>query len=279
MKFLKSLIASIAICCIATAQQPAISEDDIAAFDEKIAELQKIELPPGGERIIAVGKTFIGTPYVGKTLEVNDQESLVINLREFDCTTFVENVLAFDLLLSRQANKLDSFGNVLQNIRYREGELNGYASRLHYFTEWIADNEQKGIVSDISEEIGGKPVRKEINFMSAHRDLYPMLKDDESFEQIQNSEKKLSNRTLYFLPKEQIEEAEHLIKSGDILALATSIEGLDVTHTGFAIRQENGRIHLLHASSSGQVEVSEQPLSEYLAAMKHNTGIYIARPQ
>ena len=114
--------------------------------------------------------------------------------------------------------------------------------------------------------------------MSAHRDLYPMLKDQSSFESIENTEAYLSEKNHYYLPRDQVAQAEQLMKDGDIIALATSIEGLDVTHTGFAIRNEDGRIHLLHASSSGQVEISEKPLAEYLQGIKNNTGIIVARP-
>lgn len=39
--------------------------------------------------------------YVAHTLEVNDEEKLVVNFDEVDCTTFVEYVLALSLSPSR----------------------------------------------------------------------------------------------------------------------------------------------------------------------------------
>lgn len=260
-------------------QEAEFSEIDKDVFRNTMEQFRGLHEPDMGTAVVSVGKAFIGTPYVARTLEINEKESLIINLREFDCTTYVENVMALSLLVLKEEEEINAFASVLRNIRYRDGEVKGYPSRLHYFTDWIADNEKKGLVRDITMEIGGKEIEKNINFMSAHRDLYPMLKDDQSFEQIETTERELSSRSLHFLPKEEIENAEEQLQNGDIVALATSLEGLDVTHTGFAIRRSSGRIHLLHASSSGQVEISEKPLAEYLNSVKGNIGIIVARPQ
>ena len=260
-------------------QDLVYSEIDREIFEKKISQLSEIDGAEMGNTIVSVGKSFVGTPYVAQTLEVNDEESLIVNLREFDCTTYVENVMAFSLLVTKEEESINAFTSVLQNIRYRDGEVNGYPSRLHYFTDWIRDNQKKGLVKDITQEIGGEKLDKEINFMSTHRDLYPMLKSDTNVEQIASAENVLSEESLYFLSREKVTEAENLIQNGDIIALATSIEGLDVTHTGFAIRDKDNRVHLLHASSSGQVEISEKPLAEYLKDIKSNIGIIVARPQ
>jgi len=156
----------------------------------------------------------------------------------------------------------------------------GYGSRLHYFSEWISNNETKGLLKEITSEIGGIEINKEINFMGTHRDLYPFLKEDSNFEKILETEAALAQRTFCYLPQDQIEANEHLIQTGDIIALATSINGLDVTHTGIATREKDGRIHLLHASTgSMEVEVSKLPLADYLKGVKKNIGIMVARPQ
>jgi len=115
--------------------------------------------------------------------------------------------------------------------------------------------------------------------MGTHRNLYPFLASDENFEAMLKVEKELAKEKLCYLQQNHIESKEHLIKSGDILALATSIKGLDVTHTGIAIHQPDGRLHLLHASSkNGEVEISELPLADYLKNIKSNIGIIVARP-
>ncbi|NHF60536.1 DUF1460 domain-containing protein [Flavobacteriaceae bacterium TP-CH-4] len=280
MRHYQTLILLVTCFQIGFAQDIVCSLKDRQAFEDKTIEIDGLLEDNFGKTIVAVGKTFLETPYVAKTLEVGETESLVINLHGLDCTTYVENVLAFSLLLREGKSDFDTFTETLERIRYKDGNLDGYASRLHYFSEWIANNEAKGVLKDVTSEIGGTEITKEINFMSTHRELYPFLKEDEeNFKKIQVSEEYLNNQALCILPQDQIEANEHLIRSGDIIALTTAVDGLDITHTGIATREKDGRIHLLHASTgSMQVEVSKRPLADYLKGIKKNTGIMVARP-
>ncbi|MCK0132852.1 N-acetylmuramoyl-L-alanine amidase-like domain-containing protein [Arenibacter sp. S6351L] len=279
---MKTIFLSLLFLCLiphGSAQNLICSPQDREAFNTKIKTISNINTEDIGTTMVAVGKTFIGTPYVAKTLEIGETESLVINFQGLDCTTFVENVLAFSLMLQNNEKDFDSFLDHLETIRYKNGELNGYPSRLHYFSEWIANNEHKGLLKDMTSEIGGVVSSKAINFMSTHRELYPFLKDDENYKKIQASEEFLKLQSICILPQDQIKANEHLIQTGDIIALTTSIKGLDITHTGIASREADGRIHLLHASTgSMEVEVSKLPLAEYLKGIKSNTGIMVARP-
>lgn len=262
-----------------SSQQITCSPKDRAAVENKLVEIDGILKSDFGETMVSVGKTFMKTPYVAKTLEIGDTETLVVNLQGLDCTTFVENVLAFSLLLRQQEMSFDDYLENLEAIRYKDGELEGYASRLHYFSEWIANNAEKGLLKDITGAIGGEEITKDINFMSTHRDLYPFLADDVNYSKIKASENYLNNQAICVLAQDDISKNEHLIQSGDIIALATSINGLDVTHTGIATREKDGRIHLLHASTrSMEVEVSKLPLADYLKNIKSNTGIMVTRP-
>ena len=260
-------------------QQITCSSKDKDAVEEKIEAIDRLLQPDFGSTIVSVGKTFMKTPYVAKTLEIGDTETLVVNLQGLDCTTFVENVLSFSKLLRQKDPSFNTFIKNLETIRYKDGELDGYASRLHYFSEWIANNAEKGILKDITGKIGGREITKDINFMSTHRNLYPFLADEANFDKIKASENYLNSQAICVLAQDKIAENEDLIQSGDIIALATSINGLDVTHTGIATREKDGRIHLLHASTgSMEVEVSKKPLAEYLKGIKSNTGIMVARP-
>lgn len=261
------------------AQAIVCSDQDKASFNEKVKELDRFHQQDFGDTLTAIGKTFMGTPYVAKTLEIGEKEALVINLQGLDCTTFVENVMAFGNLLRGKSYTLEYFSEILEQIRYKDGVLDGYPSRLHYFSEWIANNDKKGLVSDITAKLGGKAITKDINFMSTHRELYPFLASEDNFLKIKASERYLNDRPIHVLAQDKIESIEQLMCSGDIIALATTVAGLDVTHTGFAIRMPDGRIHLLHASSANaEVEISELPLSDYLKKIKSNTGIMVARP-
>lgn len=279
MKYILIFFHFFLLTGFAFAQQIICSPQDKQAFENKTIAIDGLLENDFGKTLVAVGKSFEGTPYVAKTLEIGKTESLVINLHGLDCTTFVENVLAFSLLLRDGKSDFDSFTKKLETIRYKDGKLDGYSSRLHYFSEWIANNEQKGLVKEITAEIGGIEINKEINFMGTHRDLYPFLKDDDNFKKIIATEKTLKERTFCYLPQDEIEGIEYLIRTGDVIALATSINGLDVTHTGIATREKDGRIHLLHAATgSMEVEVSKLPLADYLKGIKKNIGIIVARP-
>ncbi len=82
--------------------------------------------------MVKLGTYFQGTPYVGHTLEAEGEEQLVINLREMDCTTLVENCLALAKTIQNGRPDFSRFASRLKNIRYHSGIINGYPSRLHY---------------------------------------------------------------------------------------------------------------------------------------------------
>ncbi|MEN1783563.1 MAG: N-acetylmuramoyl-L-alanine amidase-like domain-containing protein [Bacteroidota bacterium] len=258
--------------------QVSATPKDRALFHAKMTSIAKQHKQAGPQSITDIAKTFQGTPYVAGSLEVGEKETLVVNLRGFDCTTYVENVLAFYHLYCNDLQGYTDFEKALGEIRYRHGKVAGYASRLHYFTDWIYHNAKKGLLKDITATLGGEVLPKTLNFMGTHRNLYPALTDANNYKQITAIEESLAQRELCVIPQEAIPQIEDRLKSGDIIALATSIEGLDVTHTGFAIRLNNGRIHLLHASTSGTVTITEAPLETYLKTIKHNIGIVVARP-
>jgi len=242
------------------------------AFEHKLIE------KPIGETIVAVGKQFLGKPYEANTLDKPDTERLVVDLHSFDCVTFVENVLALSRCIKSNRLSFDAYTQELQKIRYREGSLNGYASRLHYFSEWIQDNGKKGILHDLTKDLGGVPLGKQIDFMSRHRNLYPKLKNDSSFFRITSIESTLSQDSLFFIPKSNVRSTESSIRSGDLIAVTTTQEGLDVSHTGIAIRLQDGSLHLLHAPDAGDsVRISSERLSAYLKRHSQHTGIMVVR--
>ncbi|HYA13269.1 MAG TPA: N-acetylmuramoyl-L-alanine amidase-like domain-containing protein [Syntrophales bacterium] len=229
------------------------------------------------ELVLNVGKYFLGFPYEANTLETDDEETLVINLREFDCFTFVENVVVLARQIREGKTTFEEYGAALERIRYRKGMLKGYPSRLHYFSNWLNDNEEKGIVKDITSEIGGKPFHKEINFMTTHRGNYPGLNNDESYRQMKAVEKSLSRRVMHHIQKAELRRFENAIEDGDLIAAMTGIDGLDVSHVGLAVRAR-GRIHLLHASEvEKKVIVSDDTLYRYLSKRKTMTGIMVGR--
>ena len=253
--------------------------DDRKIYDDLMASAQRKwgMVKTAGELMLTVGKYFLGFPYVADTLETEGEETLVINLREFDCFTFVENVVALARQVKEGKYTFEDYDAALEKIRYRKGILKGYSSRLHYFSDWLCDNEQKGIVKDITGEIGGKPFHKEINFMTAHRGNYSGLNNEEQYREIGVVEKSLSGRTLYYIQKTELRQFDNAIEDGDLIAVATSIAGLDVVHVGLAIRVRR-RIHLLHASEvEKKVVISDDTLYRYLSRRETMTGIMVGR--
>ncbi len=243
------------------------------AFEHKLYD------KPIGDVVVAVGKRFIGAPYAPHTLDIGDTEHLVVNLREFDCVTFVESSLALARCIKRNRLSYQAFEEELRLIRYRHGRINGYPSRLHYFSDWIIDNQQKDIVLNPTKEFGATQRKGKIEFMSKHRELYPQLSDDSVFNKITIVEDSLSAREMTYIPKNRIREVESRIHDGDIIAITTSIDGLDVSHTGIAVRASGGGVHLLHAPDvKGSVRLTEETLAAHLARNHSQSGIIIIRP-
>lgn len=225
-----------------------------------------------------IGRSFIDSPYKAHTLDNNDQESLVINLREFDCTTFVETCLALTTTFKMGGYTFNSYQYILKRIRYRNGYIDGYKSRLHYFTDWITDNSELGYVKDATKIFDGISYPNEVNFMSTHISAYPQLvRDSTLLPGLKAIEKEISSRQYYYIPKDQIKKNEIYLEEGWIVAFTTDIPGLDVIHTGITVRVGDG-IHLLHASSdAGKVVVSDETLVNYIMKNKHQTGIILLK--
>lgn len=249
--------------------------------------LARAAIPIGGSAI-RVGELATGTPYEPATLEAYlraggspwGQEPLTLSLTHFDCVTLVESCLA----VARVAGEQDvptwqRFGREIERMRYRGGERRGYTSRLHYFSEWIADGASRGLVQDLGAELGGVEDRRPLRFMTRHRASYPAFADEAVYREIGAIERRLDGRPRRVIPTDRIPEVADRIESGDVLAFATAIPGLDVTHAAFAYRDAAGVLRVLHAPlSGGVVAITRTTLPEYVAAIRRATGILVARP-
>ncbi len=262
------------------AQSLVCTAENQALCEQLLTELQQPawKSRPMGEVATAIGKRLQRTPYVAHTLETEGgREPLVVNLAALDCTTFLENAVVFSRLQQMQRFGFEDFTRELTHIRYRGGVRGEYPSRLHYFSEWLADNAQKGVVADLTLTLGGVPYDKKLTFMSTHRSSYPALQNDAFYAEIQAQEQALNRQVRHFIPQDDIARVESQLKEGDLVALTTSIKGLDVVHVGLVTRK-NGRVHLLHASSEQkQVVVSDEPLADYVKRNKNQNGIMVAR--
>lgn len=234
---------------------------------------------PLGDAIVAIGKEFLGVPYVGNTLDEDTGEHCVIRFDAFDCVTFFEISLDIARILIKKNPAYSALVDEVTFTRYRGGHLTDFTSRLHYTSDWIFDNTQKNVVADITRELGGIPFTKTIDFMTTHVSAYHQLKEQpELVPVIRTVERRVTSRPKYYIPKEHIRDAEPRLHNGDILAFTSAVPGLDCAHTGLAL-VENGQARLLHASSvAGKVVVSEKTIAEYIAGVSHDTGMMVARP-
>lgn len=246
-----------------------------------LAEAQR--QPKGTNYMIFFARQMRGLPYVAHTLEVNDTEKLIINLRQLDCTTYVENVLALTLCMKEGAPSFARFCNNIARIRYAVGKRPHYTDRLHYFTSWIEHNTMKGICREIQSP--APPFtgtqRLSIDYMTSHTDSYRMLKINPSYiPEIRKTERELTGRQYKYIPKAEIKNTALLrrtVHDGDIIATTTSIKGLDTQHIGIAVWHGDG-LHMLNASSIHR-KVVEEPMTlrQYLYNHKSMPGIRVLR--
>lgn len=248
---------------------------DTTTITEILIDAAKQNLPTG-ERIAYIAKKFIGKPYAPGLLE-GDPEMLRVNIDSFDCTTFVETVIAMSNTVAEQRTSWQDFLYNLEKLRYRNGQLNGYGSRLHYMSDWIVDNSHRGILKDVTDRIGpSASVIKTLDFMSANRDKYPALKSETNFEAIKNTEIGYRGHKIPYIKPLNIKKTD--LRNGDIIGIVTNIKNLDVTHMGIIV-MINGNPHLLHASSSAKkVILDPLPLADYLHRNRSAIGFRVIRP-
>lgn len=259
--------------------QTVCSLESRARLDGFLSKLPYSDRPHdnANQLVVELGSWFLQTPYVEKTLELPGNERLVIDLMGLDCTTFLETVVTLARMAQIGSHTFEDYSAQLAFIRYIGGLQGEYPSRLHYFSDWIADNAEKGILRDVTAEIGGIKYDNQPTFMSTNPKYYAQLSNTAYIKELKSREKIIAERTYHYVPKEKIAGIEHNIQAGDLIAITASMSNLDVVHVGFAVKKA-GRIHLLHASSvSKMVEISEKPLAEYLAPNKSQSGIMVAR--
>lgn len=257
------------------------SEKDVEICNSKfnLAVDKSLNDKPINEVIVEIGKSFLETDYIAHTLEKEGDEQLVINLTGLDCTTFLETSLTFARCIKKGKTSFEDYQDELTFIRYRDGKIDKYPSRLHYFSDWIYNNQQKHIVKDITEEIGGKKIKFAVDFMSKNPKYYKQLQENPDFIPIiKKQEEEINSRQYYYIPQNEIEKVESKIQTGDLIALTTTDKGLDIGHVGIALKMNDGRIHFMHAPLVGsKVQITEKPLSDYVKKIKKHTGIIVLR--
>ncbi|MBD5257729.1 MAG: DUF1460 domain-containing protein [Barnesiella sp.] len=194
-------------------------------------------------------------------------EVLTVNIDEVDCTTLIDYVAALALTGGEHRTSWRDFVYNLQRMRYRNGEVKGYPSRLHYISDWIVDNAHRGNLEEVTNRCDLATYEvKSLNFMSANRNLYPALADSANFAGIKEAESGYRNHRYPIIKTQRVgNAAKNFLRTGDIVALCTTKKGLDVSHMGILFIDEKKVPYLLHASSkAGKVILDTTPLEQYL---------------
>lgn len=257
-------------------------------FDRLVqrAETDNWKSLPIGERTTAVGRSLLGTPYKSFTLEIDDRiEAPSVNLNGLDCWTFFEAALGFARMLDQPRENWtpESLLREIERDRYRGGRCTGeYLSRLHYLEDWADDNDQRGLVQDLTRSLGGSKVAHEAHEMTVGWKQYRYLRARPSLlPAMRSHEERVSRMTMYHIPKSQVGGIEPKLQNGDIIGI-TSRDGRKVatSHVGLALRGEDGVLRFMHASSPrnhGKVIIDSR-LKDYLFRYGSHTGIIVVRP-
>ncbi len=258
----------------------ALSPPDQINFQRimKYARDHDLSQRPIGNVMQAIAEQLLGTPYQEKLLDSSSTETLTLSLQKLDCVLFIESVLAITRGIIKQDYSTSTYIQNIQEQRYINGKLNGYCSRLHYFSEWLVENQKRNIVKSLTAELDGVPLNKTLNFMSTHWQTYPQLAHSEANRHcISKMESTLDNASIRYIPTNQIPSKFAALKSGDVIAIATKVPGLDVTHTGLVYRSQNGDIGLIHSAPVRGVMISPN-LQRYVERLDDAIGILVARP-
>lgn len=250
---------------------------DIENFQKTMDLLKGDRNLPMDQTVIKVAKSFLGTPYVAGTLE-KDPELLTVNTRQTDCILFVEMCLALSLTSKEDNPTFEKYLDNLRKLRYRNGVVDGYASRVHYTSEWIIQGSVRGIFKEVSLEAGGSKLDQKFNFMSNHPNSYRQLKDNPKLvERIAKAEKNLETYDYFYIPQADLEKCLHNIKTGDIIGFNSSVPGLDIAHVCYAY-WENGVLTFIHASMGEmKVVINKKPLLNYVLDSKGINGVRVIR--
>ena len=272
-------IVILALCgVLGTAAQVTYQQADSVTICRLLREA------PQGAGTLWFARHFKGIPYVAHTLEVNAREQLVVNTRQLDCTTLVETVAALTLSVQHGQRDWNGYLHQLRQLRYRQGIMDGYASRLHYFSDWIVDKERMSLVNEIQQPCPPFTAVQHIsaNYMSTHPQAYKALKaHPELVPVIRKQEQALTGTVRRYIPKSELKNDTKLLREsihdGDILAITCNKKGLEIAHLGFAVWRADG-LHLLNASQLHKKVVTE-PMTLYQYLLKHpsHTGIRVVR--
>jgi hypothetical protein len=277
MQKLVLYLVSILFLCSSAGATDEATQQKFTAVRQKIQDSNWRALPLG-KLIAKVGLELVDAPYVGGTLDGSGRERCTVDMLRLDCVTLFEVSLNMGRIMKQGKDSLHDLIEAVTFTRYRDGVLSDYTSRLHYTSDWIENNIQKGTVVDVTSQLGGKPFPLALGFMSQNPKYYPALVENPQLVPVmQTIEQRVNLTSRTIIRKEDIASIEEKLQDGDIIAIATSKKGLDYSHTGLIVREGN-KVRFLHASSVKKKVMLDGPISEYVNRAISNLGITVLRP-
>lgn len=253
---------------------------DTTAINRLLSEIIAAGIEEPSARTAFAAQKFLGVPYQGHTLE-GDVEELTVRLDSLDCTTFVETAMALSFTAAERRSSWRDFVYNLERLRYRNGHVNGYPSRLHYVSDWATDNAHRGNFEEVTDRIPGcYHVVRTLDYMTTHRNAYPALTDSANFAAIKHVEAGYRSHRFPCIKNTVLgrHEVADALRTGDVVGLVTKMNGLDVVHMGMIIKDDAGVPHLLHASlAEGRVVLSKGSLADYFKRNPKMLGLRVFR--
>ena len=280
----KILVLALVMCQMTFSSQLFAQNAMDAQSQAKYAKISKVLLENNHksvpELMVIAAKQMLGTEYVAGSLELVP-EQLKVSLVETDCILFVETCMAMAMNAKKGYDSPDSLCAYIQRTRYRNGIVDGYASRIHYTSEWIRQGEGRGIFEEITDVLSADNLSgQRFSYMSKHSSAYKQLKENPAeVARISKMEDYLNSFSDYYvIPKADVKKMEHLLKDGDILGFNSSVEGLDIAHVAIVYHKEDGTVGFIHASQAdGKVVIDVKSIHDYVNGRKNNDGIRIVR--
>lgn len=272
---------------------PALGADDAGrpvrfhalASPEQVESLMKDDFAAPAalrERLSLVSGRFLGTPYVlgplGEGPEGEFDRGPLVSFSALDCTTFVEETMAFALAGS-YAGGLD----VLRRIRYRDGIVR-YETRNHFpETDWLPNLSAAGFLADVTEAVAGdrtRVARKVISKRDWYRkkteadlkgfDAEPPKERAKRLRRLRALGEEMPDEkaSLPYVPIEALDEVLPAVPSGTVASLVREDRPERptlVTHQFFIMDGPKGKV-VRHAAFGKAVE--DVPASEYFARLK-----------
>jgi hypothetical protein len=166
--------------------------------------------------------------------------------------------------------------------RYRNGRCDGtYLSRMHHLEEVFANNQSRGLGRNITRDLGGLPIQRNITEMQHDWKSYRALVANPSYRDgIARVERSVSRLPVSYIPRGRVPGIESKLRSGDIIAIVSADQSGYTSHVGMAVR-DGSRCRFMHATSrndKGRRVYFDGTISQYLSESSDHIGIIVFRP-